>query len=475
MMDKLLTTFVLGNKNIEIIAEDEVEIILYKDIQDIYKAKGKYITFINIEDSIDTNYFNIILDKIRNSLFDLCFINYQINYNYKRKLKVRHDFNDLSNNLVHNNSYIWNYVYLKEDLIKLIENPNILDNVEKIKNLFKKREVISEVIYYHNRDGLRLNILGLVNRRNHVYYKNIIYMGEFCNGLFNGYITWLNEIGKAFDFDITIIYTKINEDTLNHFKERFKCVEYDSKIDYVCDNLVTTYSTYFYPINIYSLNENSIFIHGNMSDYEHSARFSDDIYDRYIAVSKVARDRANGYFPTNNIEYIYNPYTYDKSKIKAHLKLITACRNAPEKGIERVKIFASILDDLDIPYTWEVFTDVVEENRNGLIFRHCVTNTIDYIMDADYLVQFSRSEALSYSLTEALCANVKVITTDIPAIHELGIVDGVNGIVIPLNYFDNNYDLLKNKVLEAYKYRDKSFSYSYDKERFIDYLDIFGK
>ena len=259
-MDKLLTTFVLGNKNIEIIAEDEIEIILYKDIQDIYNAKGKYITFINIEDSIDSNYFNIILDKIRNSLFDLCFINYQINYNYKRKLKVRHDFNDLSNNLVHNNSYIWNYVY---------------------------------VIYYHNRDGLRLNILGLVNRRNHVYYKNIIYMGEFCNGLFNGYITWLNEIGKAFDFDITIIYTKINEVTLNHFKERFKCVEYDSKIDYVCDNLVTTYSTYFYPINIYSLNENSIFIHGNMSDYEHSARFSDDIYDRYIAVSKVARDRAN--------------------------------------------------------------------------------------------------------------------------------------------------------------------------------------
>ena len=82
---------------------------------------------------------------------------------------------------------------------------------------------------------------------------------------------------------------------------------------------------------------------------------------------------------------------------------------------------------------------------------------------------------MSYSLTEALCANVKVITTDIPAIHELGVIDGVNGIVIPLNYFDNNYDLLKNKVLEAYKNKDKSFNYSYDKERFINYLDIFGK
>ena len=39
MMDKLLTTFVLGNKNIEIIAEDEVEIILYRKIYYFYKYR----------------------------------------------------------------------------------------------------------------------------------------------------------------------------------------------------------------------------------------------------------------------------------------------------------------------------------------------------------------------------------------------------------------------------------------------------
>ena len=210
--------------------------------------------------------------------------------------------------------------------------------------------------------------------------------------------------------------------------------------------------------------------------YEASARFVDDIYDRYIAVSKIARDTAYGYFPTNNIEYIYNPFTYNKKKIKPHMRLISAIRNAPEKGMDRIKKAASILDKEKIPYTWSVFTDIVEANQGGLIFINCVTNVIDYISDSDYLVQFSRTEALSYSLTEALCSKTKIITTDIPAIHELNVVDKENGIVIPLEYFnEGNEELLKNKLLEAYNLKDKKIDYEYSKNRFIDYNTVFFK
>ena len=43
-------------------------------------------------------------------------------------------------------------------------------------------------------------------------WTGIVYVGAFCNGMFNGYVTWLNEIGKAFsEYPITIIYTEINE------------------------------------------------------------------------------------------------------------------------------------------------------------------------------------------------------------------------------------------------------------------------
>lgn len=476
-MNKILTTFIIGKEEVFFSSiPNNVEILRYNNVNDIYKAQGNYISFISCEDNISDNYFDSILNKIEVSEFDSCFINYRINYDYTRELKLRNDEGELNKIIPRSGCYIWNFVFNKNKLLQLASCFNENDN-ELTKEIFVSRTSISDVLYYHNKEGEFSNILNMVNRRHIVYYKNIIYMGSFCNGLFNGYITWLNEIGKAFpEYSITILYTKINELTKNRFEKYFRCIEYSDQIDYVCDSLVTTYSTYFYPINIYPTKENSIFIHGNMSDYENSARFSDDIYDRYVAVSKISRDTAYGYFPTNNIEYIYNPFSFDKDNIKPHLTLISAIRNAPEKGMNHIKKAASILDKENIPYTWSVFTDVVEPNQGGLIFRNCVTNVIDYIADADYLVQFSRTEALSYSLTEGLCTGTKIITTDIPAIHELNIIDNINGIIIPIEYFeDGNEELLKNKLLEAYKIKDKTFNYDYNTERFSDYNTIFFK
>jgi glycosyltransferase involved in cell wall biosynthesis len=98
------------------------------------------------------------------------------------------------------------------------------------------------------------------------------------------------------------------------------------------------------------------------------------------------------------------------------------------------------------------------------------------VADADYLVQLSKSEALSYSLTEALCAKTKVITTDLPSICEVNIEDKVNGIIIPLEYFEEeNKSLLKDKILEAYKNKNLKFDYTYDKKKFNQYKEIFSK
>lgn len=472
-LSKVLTTFVLGDKEALFNnVPNNVEMIKYNCISDVYCAMGKYISFIDSEDSISNDYFDSILEKIESGDFDSCFINYKINYEYVRELKIRTDTSDLNGIIPSKGSYIWNFVFNKDKLLQVINN-----NFDNYDNIFTTRVSIADVLYYHNKDGKFYNILGFVSRKDSIYCKNIIYVGDFCNGLFNGYVTWLVELGKAFpDYQITILYTKINDVTKKRFEKYFSCYEINNSINYICDSLVTTYSTYFYPINIYPLKESSIFIHGNMSDYENSARFTDNIYDRYIAVSKIARDTAKGYFPTENIEYIYNPFTFDKNMVKPHLKLISAIRNSPEKGVNRIKKAAGILDNINIPYTWSVFTDITEANQGGLIFRSCVTNVIDYVVDCDYLVQFSRSEALSYSLTEALCAGTKIITTDIPAIHELGIVDKVNGIVIPIEYFDDgNEELLKEKLLEAYKMKDKTFDYNYDFDRFIDYKTVFFK
>ncbi len=476
MNDIVLTTFIIGSNDLTLDnVPDNVEIIKYKDISDLFKSKGEYISFIDSRDSISSNYFSSILNKIDDEEFDSCFINYRINYDFKRELKIRSTTSELDIIVPIKGSYIWNYVFKKELFLKMYIFVDKEDYNQLILNVFNVRTSIPEVIYYHNKDGEFIDIFGMVNRRVPFYYKNIIYMESFCNGLFNGYITWLLEIGKVYkNRDIVIIYTNINEVTKKRFEEYFQCVQFDPSCDYVCDNLVVTYATYFYPVNIHSLKSCNLFIHGNMSDFENAAKYSDDIYDRYIAVSKVSSERAKGYFPTDNIEYIYNPFTFEKSKIKPHLTLISAIRNSEEKGVNRIKKAADILDAEGIPYTWSVFTDVTEENHGGLIFRKSVTNAVDYMYDADYLVQFSKSEALPYSMIEALSANTKVITTDVPAVHEVGVVDGVNGFIIPLEYFDDgNEELLKDKLLEAYKNKNLKFKYSYDHDRFSSYDDIF--
>ena len=309
-MDNIvLTTFILGNNIILINCDsDEVEVRYLSSVTDIYNAKGRYISFIDSSDSVRDDYFSVIVDKIKQGEFDSCFINYKINYQFKRELKVRHEENELKKNCPVNDSYVWNYVFNKRLLLELVEIGDFEIDNSLFLDKFKNRQVISRVLYFHNREGSYIKIAGMVNRREEVYYKNIVYVGTFCNGTFNGYITWLIQIGKAFDFDITILYDKITEITKKRFSKYFKCVEYNDKINYVCDNLISTYSTYFYPMNIYSLKENSLFIHGNMADYERAIRFKDDIYDRYIAVSKISQEKAKGYFPTDNIEYIYNPY-----------------------------------------------------------------------------------------------------------------------------------------------------------------------
>lgn len=477
-MDNIvLTTFILGNNRILINCDsDEVEVRYLSSVTDIYNAKGRYISFIDSSDSVRDDYFSVIVDKIKQGEFDSCFINYKINYQFKRELKVRHEENELKKNCPVNDSYVWNYVFNKRLLLELVEIGDFEIDNSLFLDKFKNRQVISRVLYFHNKEGSYIKIAGMVNRREEVYYKNIVYVGTFCNGTFNGYITWLIQIGKAFDFDITILYDRITEITRKRFSKYFKCVEYNDKINYVCDNLISTYSTYFYPMNIYSLKENSLFIHGNMADYERAIRFKDDIYDRYIAVSKISQEKAKGYFPTDNIEYIYNPYTFDKSEIKPHLKLISAFRNAPEKGMDRVKKMAAILDEEKIPYTWLVFTDTGHGVFGGLLVRSSVTNIGDYLMDADYLVQFSKSEALSYSFTEALMAGVKIICTDIPAAREIGVVNGNNGFLVPWEAFDdNNKEQLRKIVLEAYKNKDMKFEYNYDYSKFRDYENVFSK
>jgi hypothetical protein len=140
---------------------------------------------------------------------------------------------------------------------------------------------------------------------------------------------------------------------------------------------------------------------------------------------------------------MYNPYTVKKPK--KVLNLISATRLTPEKGFDRMVKFADALDEAGIPFHWAVYTDIPREfpNKSVSIMKHRL-DILDFIADADYLVQLSDTEGYSYSIVEALSVGTPVICTEIPVAQEQGIVDGVTGFILP-------FDMSRIPVKEIYK------------------------
>ena len=476
-----LTIIILGKKNKGFESRENVDFVfsngtnLSKLIKNI---KSKYFLFVREEDKLSDDFFDIVKDKIEED-FDTCFINYKINYDYKNKVRILHNQYELSKYLPLIGEYIWSFIF---DTVKFIP---ILD-LEKdkindyVKNAFTNRKVINKIIYFHNPYTKKIINKWIYNDiKDEIKIKNLIYVGGGCNGIFNGYVSWLKNLGRCFSnkYKITILYDAIHPTTLNIFKEYFNCIQYDPGINYLNYSYSAPYTNYFYPKNIINLGESYMFIHGCMSDYDNSMHFNDDLYSHYVGVSKVASERAVGYFPTDNIETIWNPFKIDEKMIQPHLMLCSAHRTAKVKKPERVEKMAKMLDELGIPYTWNLFTDVNENtNKGGLVIRSRVSNPLPYINDADYFVLLSESEAMPYSVLEALSLNTKVIVTPLEAFFELGVKDGENGIVIPHEYFDDgNEDKLKKVLIKAYKEKDKEINFKFDESLYEGYNNVFIK
>ena len=479
---KDITIIIFGKENLNYgEVPNNLEIVRI-DIENIKeKLKGintKYISFIKSDDIISDDYFNLISVKVKED-FDCCYINYTLDC-VDESVKLLTSEKELLCNKPYYGGYIWNYIYKTDIFIELFKcnDKNEFNKLIDIK--YVKMSAIGKIVYIHKINGVSLlNYFCYRDIRKTLYLKNVIYVGNGCNCTFNGYVSWVKNIGRCFSdkFDITILYDNIPDETLKLFSKYFNCIKYDLEIDYLCKKLLLTYSTYYYKKNIFTLNANYMFIHGNMCDYPNSKHFYDDIYTKYIGVSEVSAKKAKGYFPTDKIDYIINPFKIDSELVKPHLKLVSAQRSAYIKRLERIEILASVFDELDIPYTWNVFTDKNENtNKNGVVYRRRLANPLSYVEDADYFVLLSDSEALSYGVLEALSLNTKVIVTPLEAFNELGVVDGENGFIIPFEYFDaNNKEKLMEIVKKIYANKDKKINYKFDESLFARYNDLFIK
>ena len=263
-----LSLVIIGNTDINI---EGIEVLSANNsnIKDIINnAKGKYITFLSDKDSITENYLEIIKEKIQED-FDYCFINYD--YSIDKNKKVLKNKKELKEIKPYYKEYIFSYIFNTNKLKKLINIEDINEFNKIVDEEFKNNTAIEDIIYYHNpHQEKRITDFIYSDVKDIYTYKNIIYVASGCNGIFNGYISWIKGLGKCYKdkYDVIILYDEINENTKKRFEKYFKCIKREINSIYLCDRLLVTYSSYFYPKNIVNLDKNYLFIHGNMSDYE---------------------------------------------------------------------------------------------------------------------------------------------------------------------------------------------------------------
>ena len=271
--------------------------------------------------------------------------------------------------------------------------------------------------------------------------KNVIYFPNLnCVG---GVETYCYEMGLKYgkDFDITVLYRNGDANMVNHISEVCRVLRYRPGDRIVCDVFIFGYG---WERDMFDNLEAKEIIQTFHADYicRHLNPCNDPRITRRFGVAEnTTKGIRDHYEWAKDIETMYNPYT--PKKPRKVLNLISATRLTAEKGFERMVAFADALDAAGIPFHWTVYTDIQREfpNKSVAVMPHRL-DILDFVANADYLVQLSDTEGYSYSIVEALSVGTPVICTAFAVAEEQGIVNGKNGFILPMDMSDLPIDAI---------------------------------
>ncbi len=262
------------------------------------------------------------------------------------------------------------------------------------------------------------------------YFYNINSIG--------GVETFLYQLAKRFeDRDITVIFNTGDETQVKRLKKYVRVIKYkNEKIK--CKKAYFNYNTNI--IDNVEANEYIGLIHADYKNIPYKPNTHPKL-TKFIAVSETAKKSFED-ITGKKCEVIYNPYETEKTK--RILNLISATRLTKEKGKDRMVKLGEELNKGGIPYLWIVFTNDIKEIDNpNIVYMKPRLDIIDYVANADYLVQLSSAEAYCYSIVEALSVGTPVITTNLPVLKEIGVNEN-NSFILDFNM--SNLDV--NKIYE---------------------------
>lgn len=284
-----------------------------------------------------------------------------------------------------------------------------------------------------------------MSRTHHL--KNVIYFPSFNS--IGGVETYCYEMALKFgkDYDLTIVYKQGDKKQMQRLREVCRVVRFEDGDKIICDVFIFGWGW-----DILDSVEAKEYVQTYHADFK--ARGISPCMDKRVTKRYgVAENTTIGIREHFNIEVetMYNPYT--PKKPRKVLNLISATRLSPDKGYNRMLKLADALEQADIPYLWTIYTDSPKETGHPSMV--CVPtrlDILDFIANADYLVQLSDSEGYSYSIVESLSVGTPVICTEFGVAAEQGVENGKTGFILP-------FDMSEIPVEEIYR-GVKKFKYT---------------
>lgn len=272
--------------------------------------------------------------------------------------------------------------------------------------------------------------------------KVIIYVKDATKQ--NGIMTWIDnlctQLGNQYYFQVLCAKGRRYE-------------KYDDTKKYRCHVLIHNYESDDVPANIMA-ERTYVVLHCDYASLPTRYSFNKDY--QYIAVSDVV---ARGMWSTYGINCITieGLFTQPPEKKRVY-KFITAAQPINTKGIGRMHEFARLLKDNGVCFQWLIFYDKFipyTPKFPEMIVSDAVPHDVllQYMRDADYVVQLSDSEGFCMAVHESLMMGTPVIVTNIPIFNM--VVNGYNGYRVPPDMREIDLEKILKKIPKKFEYEDK--------------------
>lgn len=249
-------------------------------------------------------------------------------------------------------------------------------------------------------------------------------------------------------YDITVLYEDMDLRQVQRLLKTVRVLKHNPDKPIMCDTLIMNRIFDEVPKNV-SYKQIVQMTHCIKQNDWHIPQNRDVI----VNVSEVSRESFGEEAGTVIHNLLY------QEKVTESLLLVSAMRvGADDKqgNDDRCIKFARMLKEAKIPFMWMYFADRrLHTEVDGMFYGGCVLDAKPYIKKADYFVQLSGAEAFSYSMLEALSLGTPLICTDLAQNKEMGIVDGENAYVLPLDLSGFDVDCLLDKLHFNYTYSNR--------------------